>query len=169
VATEPDLERLLHRAGLDHHVVEVDAGAVMGHGLARPEAAQEVGHLLEHDAPVAGAEAESGALTGPVDAGHEGDEQPATGDLVDLGELAGQHHRVAAERHQVHAQVDLVGGAGQHGEGDDRVGRGDQRQVREPDRVEPDALGQPDERARVGGRHRDRHGEADLLGGHGPM
>src|SRR5205814_302398 len=106
VAAQPDLEWLLHRLWIDAHAVEHESVESMRHLLARPPRPQERDDLLDQLPPVARPDTERESFVRLVDAGHEAEQYPSAGELIELRERLGEDHGVATERHDVGTQLE---------------------------------------------------------------
>ena len=114
--------------------------AVVGDLLAGPQPAQHGQGLVELGRPVGPGDA-LGRQLGPFgQAEHEREQQPATGELVQRGQLLGQAGRVAARYHQMGAELQAAGAAGGEAECGERVERAAGQHLGHPDRVEAESL-----------------------------
>ena len=113
--------------------------------FARPEAPQQEDGFLEVGAPIAISHAERLPLGRAPDPGNDHEEEPATAQLVDLGELFGQEHRIPADRDDVRPQLEPRSHSCGEGKADHRVDIRCEGYVGEPDGVEAPPLQPLDE------------------------
>ena len=116
------------------------------HLFAREEAPQQGHDLVEIGTAVRAKDTERLPLGRAPDAGHDHQQQPATAQLVDLGELLREKHRVSPDWHHVRPELEALGTGRGEGEPDRGVDRRRERYVGEPDRVETPFLQPVDER-----------------------
>ena len=96
--------------------------------------------LVEPAGAVAGREALGEPLGRLVEPGDERQQQPPARQPVELGELAGQHVRVAAGRHEVGAELQPRHACGGERQTDERVEAAALERLGQPHRVEAEPV-----------------------------
>ena len=164
-APEPHVEGLLVRLGLDGDAVQLPRLALVVDVVLGPQPAQEGEQLVELPAPVAGPHPHGVELGGATQPEDEGDQEPASRQPVEGGELLGQPHGVAPRQDHGRADLEARGVARRVGHGRQGVVAGDGEDVGPPQRVEPVRLEVVHDLGELVARHDRRPGadpDADL-------